>query len=286
MCPELLKIGPLTIYSYGLMLGISFIVASFILAKEYKRAGLPDSIASEITLMAIIFGVAGSKLFHLFENWDEFLRNPVSMTFSPGGLTYYGGFILVTVSIILYCRAKKIPFLRLADLTAPSLAIAYGIGRIGCHLAGDGDYGIPTKLPWGVNYENGIVKPMEMFRGSIFEKNFPGGFVPNNTPLHPTPLYEFFGALVIFGILWYYRKKALDAGRLFMIYLVLSAIARFSVEILRLNPGFALGMTEAQFISVILFIGGLSGFFYLKGKGIPPMPDLKPKAVKKTKERK
>lgn len=286
MCPELLKIGPLTIYSYGLMLGISFIVASFILAKEYKRVGLPDSVASEITLMAIIFGVAGSKLFHLFENWDEFLHNPVSMMFSPGGLTYYGGFILVTIAIVLYCRAKKIPFLRLADLTAPSLAIAYGIGRIGCHLAGDGDYGIPTKLPWGVNYENGIVKPMDMFRGSIFEKNFPGGFVPNNTPLHPTPIYEFLGALVIFGILWYYRKKALDAGRLFMLYLVLSAIARFSVEFLRLNPGFALGMTEAQFISVVLFVGGLLGFFYLNGKGIPAMPELKPKNVKKAKERK
>ena len=286
MCPELLKIGPLTIYSYGLMLGVSFIIASFILAKEYKRVGLPDSVASEITLMAIIFGVAGSKFFHLFENWEEFIHNPLSMMFSPGGLTYYGGFIVVTIAIILYCWKKKIPFLRLADLTAPSLAIAYGIGRIGCHLAGDGDYGIPTKLPWGVNYENGIVKPMEMFRGSIFEKNFPGGFVPNNTPLHPTPLYEFFGALIIFGILWYYRKKALEPGRLFMMYLILSAIARFSVEFLRLNPDFAMGMTEAQFISVVLFTGGLIGFFYLKGKTAPPMPELKPKVVKKAKERK
>lgn len=286
MYPELFKIGPLTVYSFGFMLGLSFIVASFILSKEYKRGGLNDTIASEITMISLIFGVIGSKLLDVFENWGEFSANIWSRLFSPGGLTFYGGLILVCIVIFIYCRRKKIPIRRLTDLTAPSLAIAYGIGRIGCHLAGDGDYGIPTKLPWGVNYENGVVKPMEMFRGSDIAKSFPGGFVPNNTPLHPTPIYEFLGALVIFGILWYYRKKNLEAGRLFMIYLMLSSLARFLVEFIRLNPNFAFGMTEAQFISVVLFVGGLSGFFYLKGKVAPPMPVFKPKAVKKAKERK
>ena len=185
MYPELFKIGPLTVYSYGLMLGISFIVASYILTKEFKRVGLSETYASEITLMAIVFGIVGSKLFHLLENWQEFTRDVWGMMFSPGGLTFYGGFILVTIGIIVYCKKKKISFMRVADLTCPSLAIAYGIGRIGCHLAGDGDYGIPTKLPWGVNYENGIVPPQLMFSGSDIAKQFAGGIVPNNTPLAP-----------------------------------------------------------------------------------------------------
>jgi len=284
--PELFKIGPLTVYSFGFMLGLSFIIASIILTKEYKRGGLSDTEASEITMIALVFGVIGSKLFDIFENWGDPTTTIWGKMFSPGGLTYYGGFILVTVIIIVYCRRKKIPFRRLADLTAPSLAIAYGIGRIGCHLAGDGDYGIPTKLPWGTNYENAINKPMDVFRNTDIANSFPGHFVPNNTPLHPTPIYEFLGALAIFGILWYYRKKDFEPGRLFMIYLILSALARFLVEFIRMNPNFALGLTEAQFISVILFFAGIGGFYYLKGKTAPPMPVLKAKTIKKNKDRK
>ena len=151
MYPELFKIGPFTVYSYGLMLGIAFIVASYILTKECERRKLNPNLATEITLLAIVFGIIGSKLFHLFENWNAFLQDPVGMAFSPGGLTFYGGLILATLAIWLYVRRKKIPFLVVADATSPSLILAYGIGRIGCHLAGDGDYGIPTSLPWGTD---------------------------------------------------------------------------------------------------------------------------------------
>ena len=266
MYPELFKIGPFTVYSYGLMLGISFIVASYILTKEYERRKLSTNLATEITLISIIFGIAGSKLFSLLENWDDFLKDPIGMAFSPGGLTFYGGLILVTIVIIVWVRRKKIPFLFVADATSPSLAIAYGIGRIGCHLAGDGDYGFPTNLPWGTNYQNGTVPPSIMFRGSEIAKNYPNGIVPDNTPLHPTPLYEFFLMLIVFWILWKLRKKDWADGRLFMLYLIFAGIERFFIEFIRLNPKLMFGLSEAQLISILMIIIGSAGFYYFANK--------------------
>lgn len=264
MYPELFKIGPLTVYSYGLMLGIAFIVASYILTKEVERRRLNPNIATEVTLLAIIFGIIGAKLFHLLENWDSFLTNPLHMAFSPGGLTFHGGLILVIIVVWFYSKRKKIPFLTIADLAAPSLALAYGIGRIGCHLAGDGDYGIPTNLPWGTNYENGTVPPSAMFSGSDIAKTFPDGIVPNNTPLHPTPIYEFLTLVVIFLILWKFRKKEWPDGKLFTIYLMLAGLERLLVEFIRLNPRILFGLSEAQLVSIGLIAAGIIGYFYFE----------------------
>jgi phosphatidylglycerol---prolipoprotein diacylglyceryl transferase len=282
MYPELFKIGPFTVYSYGLMLGISFIVASYLLSKEFERKKLPPNLSTEITLFAIIFGIIGGKLFHLIENWDSFISDPIGMAFNPGGLTFYGGLILAMLAIWIYMRVKKIPFLFIADAAAPSLAIAYGIGRIGCHLAGDGDYGLPTSLPWGTNYENGTVPPSIMFRGSEIAENFPGGFVPDNTPLHPTPIYEFLAALVIFYLLWSLRKKEWPDGKLFMLYLIFSGTSRLLVEFIRLNPRILFGLSEAQIISIVLIMVGLIGFiYYTTGKNHKKFVPLPYKPEKK-----
>lgn len=262
MYPELFKIGPFTVYSYGLMLGIAFIVASYILTKEIERKKMNPNIATEVTLIAIIFGVIGAKLFHLFENWDAFINSPIKMAFSPGGLTFHGGLLLVIAAVWIYSKRKKIPFLTIADLAVPSLALAYGIGRIGCHLAGDGDYGFPTNLPWGTNYENGTVPPSSMFRGSEIAKGFPSGVVPDNTPLHPTPIYEFLIMLVIFFILWKLRKKEWIDGKLFTVYLMLAGLERLMVEFIRLNPKLLFGLSEAQLISIFLMVAGAIGFYY------------------------
>ncbi len=269
MYPELFKIGPFTVYSYGLMLGIAFIVASYVLTKEFERRKLNPNLATEITLLAIVFGIIGSKLFHLFENWDAFLNDPVGMAFSPGGLTFYGGLILATLAIWIYVRRKKIPFLVIADATSPSLILAYGIGRIGCHLAGDGDYGIPTNLPWGTDYSNGTVPPSVMFRGTDIAKHFPNGIVPDNTPLHPTPIYEFIAAIIIFAILWKLRKKGWVDGKIFMAYLVFAGVERFLVEIIRLNPRLMFGLSEAQLISIVMIVIGSLGFIYLTKRNKP-----------------
>lgn len=277
MMPRLFQIGPFTVYSYGLMLGIAFIVASYILTKELERRRLDPNIGTEITLFAIIFGILGSKLFYLFENWDLFIANPIGEFFSPGGLTFYGGFLLAALSIFIMIKRKKIPFLVIADAVSPSLAVAYGIGRIGCHLAGDGDYGIPTSLPWGTNYENGTVPPSFAFKGTEIAKHFPGGVVPDNTPLHPAPLYEFMIAMMIFGILWKIRKNEWPDGKLFMFYLILTGTARLLIEFIRLNPRYLFGLSEAQLIALVLIISGISGLWYFTThkdlkKFVPPQP--------------
>jgi phosphatidylglycerol---prolipoprotein diacylglyceryl transferase len=247
MYPEILHIGPITIYSYGLMLGITFIVASYLFTLELKRVGLNPNIATEVTLFALVFGIIGAKLFHVFENWTEFVDNPV-MVFSPAGLTFYGGFLLAVFAIYLYLRKKKISFLKIADLNAPGLALGYGIARIGCHLSGDGDYGIVSSLPWAYSYAKGTVP------------------TPPGITVHPTPIYELIAAVIIFIVLWSLRKKNQPVGKLFMIYLILISVARFLVEIIRLNPDLIWGLSEAQVISIVLCVVGLIGMFKVKRK--------------------
>ena len=275
MYPELFKIGPFTVYSYGLMLGIAFIVGSYFITKEFERRKLPANLGTEITLIAIIFGIIGSKLLHLIENWSDFVQDPFGMAFSPGGLTFYGGLILATFAIWFYVKRKKINFLTIADSVSPALALSYGIGRIGCHLAGDGDYGLPTTLPWGTNYENGTVPPSVMFRGSEYAAGYPNGILPDNTPLHPTPVYEFLIMLLIFLLLWKLRKNNWAPGRMFMLYLLLAGTERLLIEFIRLNPRLLFGLSEAQLISIGLIIIGVTGFILLNKK----IPQLKTKSV-------
>jgi phosphatidylglycerol:prolipoprotein diacylglycerol transferase len=245
MYPELLKLGPVSVYSYGLMLGIAFFVASYLFTQELKRKNMDPNLASTVTMLAIICGIVGGKLFHLFEYWSEFIQNPL-MAFSPAGLTFLGGFLLATLVIFVYIRRKKISFLLIADMNAPGLAIAYGIARIGCHLAGDGDYGIVSNLPWAYSYLNGTVP------------TYPG------VTVHPTPIYELIGSILIFILLWSIRKKTKRVGELFSYYLILTSIARFLVETIRLNPRIFVGLTEAQLISLLLCITGVIMTIYLK----------------------
>lgn len=268
MYPELFKIGPLTVYSYGLMLGIAFIVASYLLSLELKRKNLNPNLASNITMLAIIFGIIGAKLFHLVENWEYFLRAPFEMMFSAAGLTFYGGFILATVIIIYYLKRKKVKVLKVTDAAAPGLMLGYGIARIGCHLSGDGDYGIPTNLPWAMSYEKGTYPPSVAFRDfpEIVEKYGVNGVVPDNIPVHPAPLYETLAAVILFLILWKLRKKIQPDGKLFMIYLIFSGSERMLVEFIRINPRILFGLSEAQLISILLIMIGIAGIFILNRK--------------------
>ena len=125
---------------------------------------------------------------------------------------------------------------------------------------------LPTDLPWGTNYENGTVPPSVMFRGSEIAESFPGGVVPDNTPLHPTPIYEFLIMLIIFFILWKFRKKEWPDGKLFTIYLMLAGLERLMIEFIRLNPKLLFGLSEAQLISIILIAAGIIGYYYFTKK--------------------
>ncbi len=259
MCPKIVTIGPFTIYGFGLMMGIAFIVGSILLTRELKRKKLDPDFGNSITLIALVAGIAGSKILFLIENWQDFLRAPIGLTFSAAGLTWYGGFLLALGCIYLYIRRKKIPFSKICDAAGPALILAYGIARIGCHLSGDGDYGIPTSLPWGTNYEHGTYPPSAAFNGTEIAKQFPGGIVPDSTPLHPTPVYEFILCTVIFIFLWRIRKRKTLDGTLFMWYLILAGLERFVIEFIRINPPFLFGLSEAQVIALILIAIGLYG---------------------------
>lgn len=271
MHPIIFSFGGITIYSFGLMMGISFLIGNYLLTKEFQRKKLHPDLASNITLIALVAGVSGSKFLYLLENWGEFIRDPIGMIFSPGGLTFYGGFVLATVSIFLYAKKKNIKFIQIADAAAPALILAYGIARIGCHLAGDGDYGFPTTLPWGTDYSNGTYPPSAAFRSfPEVTSQFPGGIVPNNTLCHPTPIYETIICSIFFVILWKNRFRWNADGRIFYSYLVLAGIERFSVEFFRLNPRLLFGLSEAQIIAVILILIGVVSLSSLKR--IPPQP--------------
>ncbi|MBI5472918.1 MAG: prolipoprotein diacylglyceryl transferase [Ignavibacteriae bacterium] len=262
------QIGPIPIYSFGLMLGIGFLLGSYILSLELKRKKIDPNLASNITIIALLFGIAGAKLFHLIENWEMFLRAPLEATFSAGGLTWYGGLIIGMTAIILYLRAKKVPVLKVIDGLGVALILAYGVARLGCHLAGDGDYGMPTNLPWGTNYENGTYPPSRAF--AIFPEvtsQYPNGIVPDNTPCHPTPVYEMILGVLGFLLMWkYFRKQNYPDGMLFAIYLVMSSLFRFSIEFLRLNPRLLWGLSEAQLIGIVLFALGVGWILLLRKK--------------------
>ncbi|MBP1654042.1 MAG: diacylglyceryl transferase, partial [Bacteroidetes bacterium] len=271
----------LKIYSYGLMLGIAFLLGSFVLSRELKRKGLNPALGGTITTLAIIFGIAGAKLLFLLENWSDFMRDPVGMAFSGGGLTWYGGFILAMAVVYFYLRAKKIPFLKVWDGLGVALILAYGVGRIGCHLSGDGDYGPPTTLPWGTIYAQGTAKPTYQLR-DYFDRNpderlrwnydslrvLPAGIdrlghrvtqFDATTPLHPTPIYELLLGVAGFVILLAIRRKPLPEGMVFMIYLLLASTFRFVIEFWRLNPKLIGGFSEAQVLAIALFCAGLAG---------------------------
>jgi phosphatidylglycerol:prolipoprotein diacylglycerol transferase len=288
MIPKLFEIGPIPVYSYGLMLGISFIVASWLLSKEFKRKKLDENVSINVTFIALIGGVIGSKILYIIEEWPSLSMMPSGKLFStdglfsPAGLTWYGGFILAALLIYFYVRSKKIAFLSVCDSTAPSLAIGYGIARIGCHLSGDGDYGLPVSefaswVPWGTNYSNGTLPPSAAFRGTELARKF-GGVVPDNTLCHPTPIYELIIAVIIFWVLWKYRKKFKVNGKLFFLYLILTGLARLLVEFIRLNPKILPGLSEAQVISIVLIIIGI--VFYFK------TPAMVAKEIKSSKDKK
>ncbi len=267
MCPRLLQLGPFTIYGYGLMLAIGFVVGSYLLTSELKRKGFDPKLGNSITLIALVAGIAGAKILFLIEDWDYFLADPIGMAFSPSGLTFYGGFLLATLSIYMYLKKRSIRFLTIADAIAPGLLLAYGIARIGCHLSGDGDYGFPTSLPWGTDYSKGTFPPSLAFRNvPEIAQQYPGGIVPNNTLCHPTPLYEFLLCGILFLILWRLRSRLEPQGKLFMLYLMFAGVERFAVEFLRINPRVVLGLSEAQLIALALFGIGLYGWSVLTRK--------------------
>lgn len=250
---------------------IAAIVIFILLPKLFTDKNSADT-STLVVMMSLIGGLSGSKILYVIENWTEFSQKPFSTLFDPGGLTWYGGFLLTTGLIFIFTKSKGIPFAKLCDAAAPALIIGYGVARIGCHLAGDGDYGMPTNLPWASVYSAGTYPPSVAFRDfpEIVKKYGINGVVPDTIPVHPAPLYEFFAALFVFFILWMMRKKMTVDGALFSLYLILAGIERFSIEFIRLNPRILFGLTEAQLIAAVSVIVGFIGLSTLSKRKPEP----------------
>ena len=181
----------------------------------------------------------GARLYHVLESPRELLADP-SLLISRFGFAWFGGFLGGFVALLFLARRFGIPALEFMDLCSPAAAVGYAIGRIGCLLSGDGDYGVPTSLPWGMSFPNGVV--------------------PTTERVHPTPLYEFFIWLVIAVILWRIGKKAAigarPKGEIFCAYLILTGVARFLIEFIRINPRSFFGLSNAQTASLVSMVVG------------------------------
>jgi phosphatidylglycerol:prolipoprotein diacylglycerol transferase len=186
-------------------------------------------------------GLAGSRLYHLLESPAEFFADPWPQLFSTMGFAWFGAVIGGFLALLFLARRFRMRVLLMLDVASPAAALGYGIGRMGCLISGDGDYGIPTSLPWGMSFPNGIV--------------------PTTQRVHPTPIYEFLIALAISWILWKVggraSKTASTNGVVFASYLVLTGVARFMIEYIRINPRSFFGLTNAQTASVASILAGV-----------------------------
>ena len=248
MYPILFQIGPITIYSFGAFMALAALVAAWVVHSELKRRGFDPELASTMVFAAAVGGLIGARLLFIVEEWGNFLRSPMQYIFTGAGFTWYGGLLGGIAAVSWVARKNKIPWLVTADIGAPAVALAYGIGRIGCHVAGDGDWGIVTDVPWGVAYTNAIVGWADPQTGIPY---------PSGVRVHPTPIYEFLESLLIFTILWKLRKSYAP-GTIAWLYLVLAGLARFVVEFWRINPSFAAGLSEAQWFSLAIMAIGLT----------------------------
>ena len=284
--------SPVPLYSFGLMVAIAILVATAMTRKEVDRRyalGLMKPVRAKVTddkgrermattspsallwnmaLMAGGFGVLGAKLFHIIDYWDEFTADPLGMIFSGSGLTVYGGILVASVVILWYAKKKGVDRAHLADATAPGLLLAYGIGRIGCYLSGDGDWGVcsqledkPAWLPgwlWSETFPRNMLGQMDpvaynaQYRDAACALASPDG-------VYPTMLYEFAMAAVLAGVLWALRKHPFKAGWLISLYAVFAGVERFLIEFIRVNPDAAFGLPQSQIISIGFIVAGLVG---------------------------
>ena len=262
MLPVILEIGPIKIYSFGLMLVIAFYTCYGLLYSEMKRLKYDTEIASDIIFWSAVGGVLGSKIYYIIENLDRTIQDPYGMIFSGSGLVFLGGLIgsITCVSIIL--KKRKLSWYLFADIIAPLIMIGYAIGRIGCFLVGD-DYGLPSSLPWAVSFPDGI-PPTTLTSFSLY---YPWIDISNISSevlkVHPTQIYESIAGILCFIYLWKRRMRNSLPGSQFFIYLILAGIERFLVEFIRTNEKYLFDIfSGAQIISLIMVFIGTYFLFY------------------------
>jgi phosphatidylglycerol---prolipoprotein diacylglyceryl transferase len=240
MIPDVLHIGPIPIHLFGIFLALAFLAAGWAAGREFERRGWDPALASSVLVWAAVGGLVGARIWIVLDAWSEFVAAPLMFLVTGGGFVWYGGLLGGALAVTLFFRREGIPWLRGADAVAPAIALGQAIGRIGCQVAGDGDWGRETTLPWGMAYPHAVV----------------GWDKPPGVRVHPTPLYEAAAYFAIFLLLWRARREPAPDGAVLALYLLLSGAARFLVEFVRVNPRVLFGLTEAQLVSLALMIVG------------------------------
>jgi phosphatidylglycerol:prolipoprotein diacylglycerol transferase len=236
MLPSI-HLGFFNLPTFGLMLWVAAVTAGFLMDRNFRRWKV-DGDAIGMVAIAVVAGIVGAKLWHVIDTPSEFREQGWHVLWDTAGFAWFGGLVFGISALVLQGWRAKIGPLRTLDLAAPSAAFGYGIGRIGCLLSGDGCYGVPTDLPWGMA--------------------FPKGIEPTFVKVHPTPLYEFGVGLLIGTWLWIRGGKPHPTGRILGEYLLLSGTARFLVEFIRRNPKVIWGLSNAQLASAGSVLAGVA----------------------------
>jgi phosphatidylglycerol---prolipoprotein diacylglyceryl transferase len=273
--PEILRIGDFVITSFGVLMFMSFLTAAGITGAQLRRYGMPGEYAWDMLAWCALGGILGAKLYYLALHWQAVLANPAQEILSRGGLVWYGGLMGGVLAYYLQVRARQLPLATMYDATAPGLALAYAVGRLGCFLVGD-DYGRYTDGPFGIAFPQGappstagILRSM----GETVPAHIPDAAV---VPVHPTQLYEIVLALIMFGILWKLgMNRRLRAGQLFAVYLVLYGMERFGIEFVRAKADRVIiggmGFSTSQIASVLLL--GMGAYLWRRhGREAGPAP--------------
>jgi phosphatidylglycerol---prolipoprotein diacylglyceryl transferase len=234
MQPEI-HLGPLDLKTFGICFALAFLAAGALVARRLLELGRPPDWAYELIGAGLVGGVVGSRVDYVIQNYDEVSDDLLGNVFSGSGLVWYGGLIGGTVGVLLWAWRRGYLGLELLDLTAPGLALGYAVGRVGCQLSGDGDYGTRSDLPWAMSY--------------------PDGTVPTTDQVHPTPVYETLAMGLVALFLWQLRDR-MRPGALFALYLVLAGVERLLVEFIRRNDEVLAGLTLPQLLSLAMIAAG------------------------------
>ena len=218
------------------MMMTGFLGSMLLLRRELMRKEMDGALAESLAVAAMIGGLAGAKIYFIIEAWSYVWNDPYTYVLTGAGFTFFGGFIGGFMGVLMVTRTRHLPFLPVLDAIGLTLPIGYGIGRIGCQLAGDGDYGSPTDLPWGMAYPNGVVPTLER--------------------VHPAPVYETLYSALTLWVLLKLRLRLQKPGQLFCVYLIMIGFGRFLVEFVRINPAVLFGLSDAQVISILMMLTG------------------------------
>jgi phosphatidylglycerol:prolipoprotein diacylglycerol transferase len=234
MQPEI-HIGPLTLQTFGICFAVGFAACALVGQRRLRELGKPPDWSYEVVFAALVGGLVGARVDYIVENWDSARHDLLGSLFSGSGLVWLGGVVGGAIAVVLWARWRGFLGLTLLDYCAPLLSLGYAVGRIGCQVSGDGDYGKASHLPWAMAY--------------------PHGTKPIHTRVQPTPIYESVAMGLLALALWRLRDR-FRPGILFALWLVLSGLERLLVEFIRRNDRVALGLTFPQLISVVLIAAG------------------------------